>query len=66
MIGWDGRTRTSNLRYQKPALYQLSYVPSGGRNIDSNPVGRKTGISLRVMKAIGIHRDLSAECSSAW
>lgn len=26
--GWEGRTRTCNLRYQKPVLYQLSYFPS--------------------------------------
>ena len=25
--GWDGRTRTFDLRYQKPVLYQLSYIP---------------------------------------
>ena len=35
-IRWDGRTRTSNLRYQKPLLYQLSYVPSGADNRPSS------------------------------
>ena len=27
-FGWEGRTRTCNLRYQKPVLYQLSYFPT--------------------------------------
>ena len=29
-VGWDGRTRTYNLLYQKQMLYQLSYIPTCG------------------------------------
>ena len=32
-FGGDDRDRTGDLRLAKPALSQLSYVPTGGRNI---------------------------------